>query len=48
MQPDTPKEPKVLSDFPTPYEDLDAIIQNTSTNMASDIINKDLEETSNT
>ncbi len=47
MQPDTPKEPKVLADFPTPYEDLDAIIQDASINSSSNIISKDLEEPSN-
>jgi hypothetical protein len=47
MQPDTPHEPKVLADFPTPYEDLDEMIKNASTSAAGNLINKDLEETSN-
>ena len=43
MQPDTPEKPKVLDNFPTHYEDLDEIIANASTNIAGDLVNKDLE-----
>jgi hypothetical protein len=45
MQPDTPEKPKALDPFTIHYEDLDEIIANSSTNIAGNLINKDLEET---